>query len=467
MKLAIIIPYRDRRDNLDIFLPHMVNFLKNKQIDYEIYIIEQFDDKPFNYGKLCNVGVSQTNEIADYYCFHDVDVLPLNDDADYSYKDTPTQLFYENSNKKILLPYDQFFGGVVVMNKEDFFKVNGFNNNYWGKGYVDLDLLYRCEKNNLPLVKKYNYKNNDDLNLDLKNRNIIKNVSKITINKKSLIVAQKTNIISKNFTLSFHYEDKRSKGNNNKICIFRTYGKDILQLFSIDNQLIFQFFCNGEFFQFEIKEMEINKLNHYTITHDYVKKEFNIFVNGKKIKDVTYVITYDYVGKTVAIGDNENKQKIELFDFKLLDRKLSNNEINKNFYYGLTSNCLEFNTISFYKNTGSFVDKKLNIWEFLSKEENETVNNQGVLINNKIELKINSEVKLPNRLKGRYKIIDEKFTNIENSYDPDIIENRRNYYDDILSEKIDTGKYGYKSLKYVFLNKEKVDENVFWIKVSI
>ena len=213
--------------------------------------------------------------------------------------------------------------------------------------------------------------------------------------------------------------------------------------------------------------MEINKLNHYTITHDYVKKEFNIFVNAKKIKDVTYGITYNYVGKTVAIGDNENKQKIELFDFKLLDRKLSNNEVNKNFYYGMRSNCLEFNTISFYKNTGSFVDKKLNIWEFLSKEENETVNNQGVIINNKIELKINTEVRLPNRLKGRYKIADEKFLNIENSYDPDIIENRRNFYNDILSGKVDTGRYGYKSLKYIFLNKEKINENVFWIKVSV
>jgi hypothetical protein len=240
-----------------------------------------------------------------------------------------------------------------------------------------------------------------------------------------------------------------------------------LQLFSIDNQLIFQFFCNGDFFQFEIKEMEINKLNHYTITHDYIKKQFTIFVNGKKIKDVTYKINYNYVNKIVAIGDNENKQKIELIDFKIFGRKLSNNEIKKNYYYGITSNYLEFNTISFYKNTGSFIDKKLNVWEFLTKEENGTTNNQGVLINNQFKLKINTEVNLPNRLKGRYKIIDEKFADVENSYDPDIIENRRNFYNDILSGKIDTSKYGYKSLKYVFLNKEKVDENVFWIKVSV
>jgi len=466
MKLAIIVPYRDRRDELDIFIPHMINFLNNKQIDYIIYIIEQFDNKPFNYGKLCNVGVSETIEFADYYCFHDIDVLPLNDDADYSYKEIPAQLIFEDENKKLILPYDKYFGGSVVISKDDFIKINGFNNNYWGKGYVDLDLLFRCEINKISLVKKYNYKNNDDLNLDLKNRCIVKNTSKLTIFKKSLISSQKTNVISKDFTLSFHYEDIMTKGNNGKICLFRTYGKDILQLFSVDNQLIFQFFNNGEFFQFEIGETDITKFNHYTITHDYIKKEFGVFVNGKKIKYVNYELTYNYIDKTVAIGDKENKQKFELFDFKLFDKKLNQNEINKNYYYGLNSNCLDFNTTSFFKNMSTLIDKKLNVWEILTKEDKNT-KNSGILINNQIELKLNSEVKLPNRLKGKYRILDEKFVNIENTYDPDILENRKNYYNDILSGKIDTNKYGYKSLKYTFLNKEKIDRNVIWIKALV
>jgi hypothetical protein len=67
---------------------------------------------------------------------------------------------------------------------------------------------------------------------------------------------------------------------------------------------------------------------------------------------------------------------------------------------------------------------------------------------------------------GKYEIINEKFTDIQNSYDPDILENRKIYNDDILSKKINTDKYGYKTLKYTLLNKEKMDENVFWIKVS-
>ena len=53
-KLAIVVPYRDRREHLDIFLPHIQSFLKDKNIDYKIFVIEQSDSKPFNYGKLCN-----------------------------------------------------------------------------------------------------------------------------------------------------------------------------------------------------------------------------------------------------------------------------------------------------------------------------------------------------------------------------------------------------------------------------
>jgi hypothetical protein len=43
MKLAIIVPYRDRRDDLDVFIPHMEKFLANKQIDYKIFVAEQSD----------------------------------------------------------------------------------------------------------------------------------------------------------------------------------------------------------------------------------------------------------------------------------------------------------------------------------------------------------------------------------------------------------------------------------------
>ena len=39
-KVGIIVPYRDRRDELDVFLPHMEEFLENKNIDYKIFSVD-------------------------------------------------------------------------------------------------------------------------------------------------------------------------------------------------------------------------------------------------------------------------------------------------------------------------------------------------------------------------------------------------------------------------------------------
>ncbi|GIY24895.1 beta-1,4-N-acetylgalactosaminyltransferase bre-4, partial [Caerostris extrusa] len=40
-RVAIIIPYRDRKEQLDIFLQNMHPFLQAQQLDYGIFVIEQ------------------------------------------------------------------------------------------------------------------------------------------------------------------------------------------------------------------------------------------------------------------------------------------------------------------------------------------------------------------------------------------------------------------------------------------
>ena len=89
-KLAIIVPYRDRKSHLEVFVPYMTEYLKD--YDYKIFVIEQSDDKPFNRGKLLNVGARiAIKEGFDYFALHDVDMLPLKG-VDYSYPETPIHL---------------------------------------------------------------------------------------------------------------------------------------------------------------------------------------------------------------------------------------------------------------------------------------------------------------------------------------------------------------------------------------
>jgi hypothetical protein len=147
-KLAIIVPYRNRESHLNIFVPYIEEYLDDK-FEYKIFVIEQKDNKPFNRGKLLNAGFKESGSDFDYYCFHDVDMLPI--EADYSYCEQPTHLANTVDGEQSFYNY---FGGVTILSKLDFKIINGYSNEYWGWGFEDDDLLQRCINCNLSLDKR-------------------------------------------------------------------------------------------------------------------------------------------------------------------------------------------------------------------------------------------------------------------------------------------------------------------------
>ena len=150
-KLTVLIPYRNRQENLKVFIPYFNNFMKNNfsGIVYDIIIIEQGNDKPFNKGILFNAGFLLTSGSTDYYALHDVDQLPVS--ADYSYNNEPCHLCVnaiEQSNNGLFNNpyYEQLYqqkGGAITITKELYELVNGHSNNYWGWGLIDDDFAYR------------------------------------------------------------------------------------------------------------------------------------------------------------------------------------------------------------------------------------------------------------------------------------------------------------------------------------
>lgn len=128
-KLAVIVPYRDRANHLAKFLPYMQGYLPNA----DIFIIEQEEGKPFNRGKLLNIGMILSD--ADYFALHDVDMLPVK--SDYSFPEVPTLLATKAEQFKYKMPYECYFGGVVLINRKDAEKCNGFHNEFWGWGAED------------------------------------------------------------------------------------------------------------------------------------------------------------------------------------------------------------------------------------------------------------------------------------------------------------------------------------------
>jgi hypothetical protein len=136
-KLGIIVPYRNRLEHLEVFKKHIKEYFLKTNIKYELIIVEQYDDKPFNRGKLLNIGFLAAEQLGcDYVVFHDVDMLPIN--VDYSYSNIPIHLATNITSNK------RYFGGVTLFPINLFKEINGFPNEYWGWGFEDDELLRRC-----------------------------------------------------------------------------------------------------------------------------------------------------------------------------------------------------------------------------------------------------------------------------------------------------------------------------------
>lgn len=147
-KLGIIVPYRKRAGHLDKFLQTVPEYLSQQNIDFELIVVEQADDKPFNRGKLLNIGVNKAKTMGcNYVALHDVDMIPL--DVNYSKVDRPTHLAtnFVSSHGEKRIVFDEYFGGVTLFPILDYYKVNGYSNEYWGWGYEDDDLMFRCREN--------------------------------------------------------------------------------------------------------------------------------------------------------------------------------------------------------------------------------------------------------------------------------------------------------------------------------
>lgn len=145
-KLAVCVPYRNREKHLALFVPRITEYLANRGIDHKIFVCHQIDNKEFNRGKTKNIAFDVARkEGYDYFAFHDIDLIPENDTCDYSFPEKhPVHIATKLSSFNYNLPYPQYFGGIVIFSGEQFEKINGYNNDYWGWGAEDDDLFYRC-----------------------------------------------------------------------------------------------------------------------------------------------------------------------------------------------------------------------------------------------------------------------------------------------------------------------------------
>ncbi|NXW61564.1 B4GT4 galactosyltransferase, partial [Eurystomus gularis] len=153
--VAILIPHRSREKHLLYLLEHLHPFLQRQQLDYGIYVIHQAGSTKFNRAKLMNVGYLEAIKEANWDCFifHDVDLVPENDFNTYMCDRQPKHLVVGRNNTGYRLRYRGYFGGVTALTRDQFSRVNGFSNNYWGWGGEDDDLRIRVEMQKMTVVR--------------------------------------------------------------------------------------------------------------------------------------------------------------------------------------------------------------------------------------------------------------------------------------------------------------------------
>ncbi|XP_067113557.1 LOW QUALITY PROTEIN: beta-1,4-galactosyltransferase 1-like [Osmerus mordax] len=134
-RVAVIVPFRNREEHLKFFLLYLHPLLLRQRQHYGVYVINQAGEGKFNKAKLMNIGYTEAlKDLYNCFIFNDVDLVPMDDRNMYTCSNQPRHLSVLVDKFGFRLPYPGLFGGVTALNSEQFEKINGCSNNYWGWG---------------------------------------------------------------------------------------------------------------------------------------------------------------------------------------------------------------------------------------------------------------------------------------------------------------------------------------------
>lgn len=131
--MTLLVPYRDREEHLKEFVPAMRH--------HDIYIIEQADTKPFNRGKLINVGYLETKPFE--FVVNDIDMIT---------RFFPAALFHGvvqcgTSNIQTM----HYLGGSTLFTSFSFSEAQGYHNDFWHRA-EDNEMMFNLRRKGIPIM---------------------------------------------------------------------------------------------------------------------------------------------------------------------------------------------------------------------------------------------------------------------------------------------------------------------------
>lgn len=347
-KLGIIVPYRNRDRQLLIFKKTISDYLTGLGINYELIIVEQDDAKTFNRGKLLNIGFLQAKKLkCDYVVFHDVDMLPI--DVDYSYSNYPIQLstnFISDDKSFNRIIFDEYFGGVTLFPVDIFEVINGYSNEYWGWGYEDNDLLFRCRQYNIELGQK-------------KIKQITNNTAALKFNGKNTYVKTR-NVFEENqsYTIFISFEPNQIECDieryDDTYAAFSIPGLDLSINFNSYSRYNFEIYDENENIIYINSDIKPNYKTTICVTIDVENEEIKMYQDDALVGKKNYTSKlFDYSSQRyfyLGVGDSTRKTERKYFNgsinsFAMYTNILNENEIieiSNNKHFGLTQNFGEY-----------------------------------------------------------------------------------------------------------------------------
>lgn len=341
-KLGIIVPYRNRYKQLVDFKKSIKRYLSDKNIDYELIIVEQDDGLAFNRGKLLNVGFIRAKQNGcDYVVFHDVDMIPT--DVDYSYSDVPIHLATDLTGIRGFnrIVFDEYFGGVTMFPIDMFEHINGYSNLYWGWGYEDDDLLYRCKVHGIPLnnkevsmvgghtaALKFN-----GTNAYVRGRNFFSHDEELTI------------------FISFYPDDILCdiEQESDKYSVFTIPGYDFTITYNSFARYTVEIFDSNKEIIYQMSDIKKNYKTNITVVINPTTQLIKFYQDGAFVVEDKYDVLHNYVREPyfyLGCGNPDRPREKNFFrgminEFAIWNRELPTSdirEISENQYHGLTQN---------------------------------------------------------------------------------------------------------------------------------
>ena len=468
MKLGVIVPYRKRPTHLRRFRESIESYLKGQ--DYELIVVEQADDLPFNRGKLLNIGFrTALRKQCDYVVFHDIDMLPI--DVDYSYSEVPLHLAtnFTNSKREI---FDTYFGGVTLFPVDLFKRVNGYSNEYWGWGFEDDDLLLRLTEQNVFTdfdiyeVPKENtaglYIHGDESYIECKNM--------IDIHEDFTIHCTfKPDEIIPDYDKSF-----------DEMCVFSIPGWDTTICYNSFKRYKFECWDIGKECHQITSDYSYPRLTKITVTYSKSNRMLKLYQDGKLVgkKTITRKIFNShqenfYIGiASVEREDDRKSFRGFVSDFAYWNKSLAKNEVKElHDSFGMSYLC-DMNQYNSSNNLKIYYDfKHIKLNNSYQYEKGKVVNlvNQrhfGTLYNSIPKLQKELEQKrisIPVRRSSKFKMIKHTPEGyLEGGWKTESTRlNQIRFYNQILENKSNLTSDGLTTLKFKTISKTNQEKYTF------